>query len=312
MREIITFPNSQVKRSLGEYKLMNKSVILPAFFKDTIKNIDSFIEAINLVRKYSISIVEFYYEGNEKERIKEVLEKNNLKRIYLGGMAAKIKRLNLSSLNEYLREKSIEELKQCIRDAYFYEARAVLINSGPRPANKIEEITAYQALKKSITELLQYTVKNARDYLLDITLEPGDRDIDFCELIGNTDLAIKLVKDIQNKYANFYLTLDTSHLKQLNEQPLHSIKKAFSYCYHIHLANCVLKDKSSNLYGDKHPEFGFPNSEFNNEGIKKLYNEINEIYKNHRLFMGVEIINRKEDKFQFFQETANKMNWFFK
>lgn len=291
---------------------MNKSIVLPAFFKETIKNIDIFIEAINLVRKYSISIVEFYYEGNEKERIKEVLEKNNLKRIYLGGMAAKIKKLNLSSLDEHIRGKSIEELKQCIRDAYLYGARTILINSGPRPANKIEEITAYQALKKSIEELLQYTVKNTRDYLLDITLEPGDRDVDFYELIGNTDLAIKLVQDIQNRYANFYLTLDTSHLRQLNEQPLNSIKKAFKYCHHIHLANCVLEDKKSNLYGDKHPEFGVPNSEFDNEEIKKFYNEINEIYKNHRLFIGVEIINRKENKSQFFQETANKMNWFFR
>lgn len=291
---------------------MNKSVVLPAFFKDTIKNIDSFIEAINLVRKYSISIVEFYYEGNEKERIKEVLEESNLKGIYLGGMAAKIKKLNLSSLNEYIREKSVEEQEQCIKDAYFYKARAILINSGPRPANKIEENTAYQVLKKSIKELLQYTVKNAEDYLLDITLEPGDRDVDFYELIGNTDLAIKLVQNIQNRYANFYLTLDSSHLRQLNEQPLNSIKKAFKYCHHIHLANCVLKDKKSNLYGDKHPEFGVPNSEFDNNEIKKLYNKINEIYKNHRLFIGVEIINRKENESQFFRETAKKLNWFFR
>lgn len=292
--------------------MMNKSIVLPAFFKETIKNINSFIEAINLIRKYSISIVEFYYEGNEKERIKEVLEKNNLKRIYLGGMAAKINKLNLSSLDEYLRKKSVEEQKQCIRDAYFYGARTVLINSGPRPAGKNKENIGYQVLKESIKELLQYTVKNAEDYLLDITLEPGDRDVDFYGLIGNTDLAIKLVQDIQNKYANFYLTLDTSHLRQLNEQPLNSIKKAFKYCHHIHLANCVLKDKKSNLYGDKHPEFGVPNSEFDNDEIKKLYNEMNEIYKNHRLFIGVEIINRKENESQFFRETAKKLNWFFR
>lgn len=32
--------------------MMNKSVVLPAFFKDTIKDTDHFLEAINLVRKY--------------------------------------------------------------------------------------------------------------------------------------------------------------------------------------------------------------------------------------------------------------------
>jgi len=50
--------------------------------------------------------------------------------------------------------------------------------------------------------------------------------------------------------------MDTSHLRQLNETPLDSIKKAFPYCNHIHLVNCIVKDKTSNLYGDKHHEFG--------------------------------------------------------
>ena len=49
--------------------------------------------------------------------------------------------------------------------------------------------------------------------------------------------------------------MDTSHLRQLNEKPLVFIKKAFPYCNHIHLVNCIVKDITSNLYGDKHHEF---------------------------------------------------------
>ena len=50
--------------------------------------------------------------------------------------------------------------------------------------------------------------------------------------------------------------MDTSHLIQLDEKLLDCIKKALPYCNHIHLANCVIKDKLHELYGDKHTEFG--------------------------------------------------------
>jgi len=55
--------------------------------------------------------------------------------------------------------------------------------------------------------------------------------------------------------------MDTNHLRQLNEKPLDSIKKAFPYCNHIHLVNYIVKDKTSNLYGDKRHEFGIEGGE---------------------------------------------------
>jgi hypothetical protein len=36
---------------------------------------------------------------------------------------------------------------------------------------------------------------------------------------------------------------------------------------HIHLSNCLIKDKSSPLYGDKHPPYGHPGGEI---GIPEL------------------------------------------
>lgn len=275
---------------------MNKSIILPAFFKGSISNIDLFIEAINIVKKYNISIVEFFYDGNKKEYVKTTLQENNLKTIYLGAITAKTNKLNLSSLDENLRKASVSELKKCISDAYFYGAGNILINSGHRPKNADELTIAYNALKKSIKELFQYIEEIQKDYLMNITLEPGDINTDYCELIGGTNLAIRLVREMKKEYLNFGLTLDLSHLRQLNENTIKSIEKAFNYCNHIHFANCIINDKTSNLYGDKHPEFGIDDGEISYKDLLNLYKKIINIYQGNKLTIGLEIICREEDE----------------
>jgi len=290
---------------------MNKSIILPAFFKGSISDINLFVEAINIVKKFNISTVEFFYDGKEKEHVKSILKENNLKSIYLGAITAKINKLNLSSVDEGLRKTSVNELKKCISDGYFFGADSVLINSGQRPKNADELPIAYNALKKSIKELLQYTEEIQKNYIMTITLEPGDINIDYRELIGGTDLAIKLVQDIQKEYLNFGLTLDLSHLKQLNEKPIESIEKAFNYCHHIHFANCIIKNKTSYLYGDKHPEFGIDDGEISYKDLINFYEKIINTYQDNELTIGIEIICREDDKKKFFKKTFSNLHWFF-
>ncbi|GAA0180982.1 hypothetical protein SH2C18_35810 [Clostridium sediminicola] len=288
-----------------------KSIVLPAFFPSSKNSADGFIGALKIIKGYDIDLIEFYYGGDNKQIVKEEIEKNNLQSIYLGAIATKTQKLNLSSLDESLRRKSVEVIKNCIDDAYYYNSTSLLINSGPRPDSKENLSLALNSFNKSIEEVLQYTNEIAKDYLLDITLETGDIDVDYCELIGNTDYSIDVVKNIRKKYKNLYITMDTSHLKQLNESPIESIIKAKEFCSHIHLANCVLKDKMSKLYGDKHPEFGILNGEYSLEDIEKIYNQINEIYKENKLVIGAEIICWDGEEVSLFQNTVENMKWFY-
>ncbi len=290
---------------------MQKSIVLSTFFPGSINSLDKFLKAIELVKKYNLSLIEFYYEGSRKDMIKEALEKGKLKTVYLGAMASKRKGLNPSSLNEVLRERTVEEMKRCIDDSYFYGSTSLLINSGKRPDIKEKESGAYNCLRKSIIKLLEYAKEVKKDYILNISLEPGDTNIDSFELVGSTDLAIKLAQDVGRKYTNFYLTMDTSHLRQLNEFPLKSIKQAFIYCHHIHLANCILKDKDSALYGDKHPEFGINKGEFSNNDIKRIYEEIVKLYKDNEIIVGLEIICREDNEIYFFERTVKGLSWLF-
>jgi len=278
------------------------------------ENAQHFLNAIKTLKNYDICSIEFYYKGNDKKRIKEYLNSHDINSIYLGAMAAKQKNLNLSSQNKELRKESVQEMKKCIDDAYFFGSRAILVNSGRRPDNG-EDKVAYEYLKKSLEKLLKYIDEEAKDYKLYLTLEPGDTEIDSFSLIGETDLAIKLVREMREKYKNFGLTMDTSHLRQLDEEPLDSIKKAFPYCNHIHLANCIIKDKTSNLYGDKHPEFGIEGGEISIEEFKNIFEVIKEIYEGSELMVGLEIICRKEDhkeEIDYFKNIMKSLSSFYK
>ena len=294
--------------------MFERSIVLPAFFQSSMENTQHFLNVIKTLKNYDIYSIEFYYKGNDKKIIKEYLNSHEINSIYLGAMAAKQKNLNLSSPNKELREESVQEMKKCIDDAYFYGSYSILINSGRSPDNGEDEI-AYEYLKKSLEELLKYIDVSAKDYKLNLTLEPGDTRVDSFSLIGNTDLAIKLVREIREKYKNFGLTMDTSHLRQLNEKPLNSIKKAFPYCNHIHLANCIIKDDTSNLFGDKHPEFGIEGGEISIEELRNILETIKKIYEGSELIIGLEIICRKEnnkEEIDYFENMMKNLSWFYK
>jgi len=290
-----------------------KSIVLPAFFPISMDNAPHFLEVIKTLKNYNIHFIEFYYKGNDRKTIQEYLTSYNIKSIYLGAMATKQKNLNLSSLNQELREESVQEMKRCVDEAYFYGSQSILINSGRSPDNG-EKKVAYEYLKKSLKELLKYIEGRAQDYRLNLSLEPGDTKVDSFSLIGSTDLAIKLVQEIKEKYGNFSLTLDTSHLRQLDEDPIDSIKKASPYCNHIHLANCIVKDKSHKLYGDKHPEFGIEGGEISMEELRNICDAIKGIYKGTELIVGLEIICRKknnQEEIDYFESITKELNWFY-
>jgi len=294
--------------------VLENSVVLIAFFPNSIGDDEIFWEALKATKSYNLDFVEFYYKGNDKDKIKDYLEVNDIKNIYLGAMALKQNNLNLSALDEEIREKSIREIKKCIDDAYFYNSQSMLINSGRRPKDEVDNVVAYKCLKKSMIALLNYIEKKSKNYQLKLTLEPGDTNIDSCSLIGPTDLAIKLIQELREKYDNVGLTMDTSHLIQLGEEPIDSIKKTLPYCNHIHLANCIIGDKSHNLYGDKHPEFGIKGGKVSVEGAILVVEKIRKIYMEDNLILGLEVIyhgneTKYKDELDHFNNIIKIMDW---
>jgi sugar phosphate isomerase/epimerase len=286
---------------------MEKSIVLPAFFPDTINSIKSIKGALDYLLQFNIKWIEFYYTKGKDKKLKKLLSTYDYNYIYLGAMHAKLNNLNISYVNDSLREKSVEELKTCIDNAKYYGANRLLINSGRKPDEKKHNKKSYQLLMNSLDELNYYNnIINTEPIVL--TLEPGDDNIDSFSLIGNSDLALNLVQKL--KYLN--LTLDISHILQLEEDPYLVIKKCFENTDHIHLANCVIHNKNSKLYGDKHPMFDENEGELSTDQIIKIFDYIKENYKNKKIIIGLEVINSEDTGIRDLNKYKNKLDWFLK
>ena len=78
------------------------------------------------------------------------------------------------------------------------------------------------------------------------------------------------------------LLLDMCHVPIIYETLESALEKGKSVLEHIHLGNAVIKDKESKYYGDKHPAWGYPGSEYtDDDGVRfiKLLRNIGYTYR---------------------------------
>ncbi len=96
-----------------------------------------------------------------------------------------------------------------------------------------------------------------------LTLEPTDRDVDKHFLYGSMEETVQTVENIRNAgMHNMGILLDMGHIPIMHETLESAATTGGSCLEHIHLGNCVLKDKNHPFYGDKHPCWGFAGGEY--------------------------------------------------
>jgi len=99
-------------------------------------------------------------------------------------------------------------------------------------------------------------------------LESFDFDVDKKCLIGKSDLAADIARKVRKKFSNFGLILDLSHFPLQYEQTKKALKNSIDFITHLHIGNCVLRDKSHAAYGDQHPRFGVEGGENDVEQVR--------------------------------------------
>ena len=166
-------------------------------------------------------------------------------------------KLDLNSSSPQQRELAISRIKSAVDEAYSLGARRLAVLSGPTPTVDKRE-KAKELLIDSLLQICSYAESKGS---LGITLEIFDRDIDKRRLIGSTEDGVQVAAEVRKHYPSFGLMVDLSHLPMLGESAEYALKKASNYLVHIHIGNCVIKDKSHPAYGDKHPRFGIAGSE---------------------------------------------------
>lgn len=279
---------------------MKKSIALTPLYPGAVSDQKVFAEALNLFQQYGISVVEHVSAPELLAEKGRFLRDRGLESVYLGAVVQKREKSSLCNPDERQRCLAVDLAKQLADHAAQAQACKLLLTSGWRPENPDHEQNAYDALTRSFAELLDYVGNE-----LALVLEPGDRDVDYFQLIGPTRYAVTFISQFGGKVG---LVLDTSHVAQLGEELRTATMQAKPYCSHIHLANCVLK-KESPLFGDKHPCFDVVDGVYRHEDMLAYFAWLQTLYQADDVTIGVEFINREGDAFA--KNIVDGTPWFF-
>lgn len=236
---------------------------------------DGFYEAIE---------IDCHYEEEERKRIAELVKENGwMVTQWLTSLIDK-EQLDLSSLNETVRNNSVEVITRMFSKAQNMGVHNVAFISGPSPGDDLRQ-EALEKFYKSLVEIC----RQAEMYELNVLIEPLDYQAHKRKALGTTDETIELIKRVREEFSNIYFAFDTAHAALNDENLSQSVVKALPWMDQIHLSNAVL-DSNHDLYGDHHMavgEPGFLNAEVIREILQLI--EKNKQDENHKLRVSVEV-----------------------
>jgi len=194
-------------------------------------------------------------------QLAELLRVGGMTVIYCAALPILIHKLPIASPDEQARQGAVATLRRHIDHAYELGARLWMACSGRDPG-PVTRAAANDAFVRSLGELCAYARQRATDYVLGITFENFDYNVEKKFLVGPTVQAAEVVRAVRAAgHPNMGLTVDLSHLPLLGETPAHALSAAGEYLLHAHIGNCILRNKQHPFFGDNHPRFGIPDGE---------------------------------------------------
>ena len=236
-------------------------------FPQTMKGEGPILETLEeIVNDEFFSAVEISWIKDDKvrEEAKKLLETSGMTVAYGAQPRLLTQNLDISSTDEATRKRALDELKSAIEEAEYMGAVGVAFLAGKDPGPEKREL-AKDALVKSICELCDYAKVHGN---LRVELEVFDVDIEKSSLVGPSIVAREIAQRIKKEQKdNFGLLIDLSHFPIQYESIRDAVYTTAGYVTHIHLGNCIMRDKSHPGYGDQHPRFGIKGGE---NGVKEI------------------------------------------
>ncbi len=193
-------------------------------------------------------------------RLGHALQVGGMTAVYGVGQSLARAGLDLHALDEGVRVASVERTKKYIDEAYRIGARIMDLNPGKDPGPDLRS-KARAAAIESLSVLCEYAQETATDYVLPLSMENFDREVDKKFYLGPTSETIEIVAEVRKRAPNMGITPDIAHLMIMGEDPAASVKAAGEMIFHAHLANYIIADKSDPRWGDNHPPFWVGGSE---------------------------------------------------
>jgi len=189
----------------------------------------------------------------DRRRIRDTIHRSDVALTQWMSMTLVAEGLNLSSLDEDLRKRSVARMIDMIGPALECGTvrMSVLPGSDPGPALRAK---AVEQLYASLMELCEAIEEHAP---MSLMLEPLDRDADKNHLLGPTAEFVPLFRRIRESFPSAGVSWDSAHVSLCGEDFLQSFEAARDVTVGVHLANAVL-DQSDPRFGDKHMDIGPP------------------------------------------------------
>jgi len=184
--------------------------------------------------------------------------------------------LDLHAVDETVRKASVEKVKHYIDEAYLMGARMMDLNPGKDPGPDLRP-KAKEAAISSLTELCEYAQSKATDYVLPLSMENFDRDVDKKFFLGPTIDTIEVISAVRERCSNMGITLDIAHLLIMQEDPAESVQAAGDMIFHCHLANFIIEDRDDPRWGDQHPPFMVKGSEVHAHHLARYLGALKEV-----------------------------------
>jgi len=251
------------------YQYMNVGTLHFMSFPDVGKGEGPITETLEkILQDDFFTAVEMTHIKDDKvrEQVKKMLETSHVISSYVTHPMLLSNKLDINSLIEEERKKAVAVVKKGIEEAAYLGATGVSVLSGPHPGRGLEK-EGLQKLLESLEEFCDYSQK----YHLAFELETFDFDVDKKCLIGKSDLAATVAQKIRTKYPNFGLILDLSHIPLQYEPTKTAIQNCAKYTTHLHIGNCILKDRNHSAYGDQHPRFGVNGGENDVDQLREFF-----------------------------------------
>lgn len=242
---------------------MKIGIVHPMLFPETKLGEGPVLETIeSIVKDPFFECIEVSWIKNDrvKKKAAHLMKMAQIDIVYTQGPIAYAKHLNPHALDAKERRRSVQEIKRSMDEALSLGARIFQMIGGPDPG-AIKRKEAKKCFVESLCELCQYASVNAGSQNMIVSIENLDRDIDKKFLIGPTSEAVEVIQSVRRDFPNIGLTLDLAHLPLLGEPSEAAVTTAEGYLVHVHLGNCLLRDKNHARFGDTHPPLGVEGGE---------------------------------------------------
>lgn len=237
------------------HKYLNVGLISFMAYPDTMKGEGATLASIKKVAVddyFDVIEITHIKDTEVRKQAKDLLMQSHMKVCYGAQPRLLTAGLNPNDLDEEGRKKAEAVLLDSIDEAEYMGAKGIAFLAGKYNEMKKEE--AYQQLLKTTSTLCEY----AKTKGMNIVLEVFDYDLDKKSLIGPAPYAAKFAAEVRNKYNNFGLMIDLSHIPQTHETSEFVMQTLKPYIVHFHIGSGVMAE-GAEAFGDTHPRFGFPN-----------------------------------------------------